>query len=42
MYLHGEPEAPFFDVAHAQAGLVKLFALRGTIRLGGEDHFVVE
>lgn len=42
LYLHCEPEDPFFDVPRAAAaGRVKLTALSGTVRLGGSEHFEV-
>lgn len=41
--LHAEPEAPFFDVsAAAEAGSVTLTPLAGTVRLSGDEHFMVE
>ena len=42
LYLHSEPDHPFFDIPHAPAGLIKLTPLSGTIRLGGGEHFSIE
>jgi Domain of unknown function (DUF5710) len=42
MHLHSEPGSPFFDIPHAAAGLVRLTPLVGTVRLSGDEHFVVE
>jgi hypothetical protein len=42
MLLHTEPEQPFFDVPAAIAsGQVSCVPLMGTIRLNGDEHFVV-
>jgi hypothetical protein len=42
MLLHSEPEQPFFDVPAAiAAGQVTCTPLLGTIRLNGDDHFLV-
>ncbi len=40
--LHAEPEAPFFDIPRAAAGVIKLTPAEGTVRLGGDEHFTVE
>ena len=42
MYLHSEPDEPFFDIPHAAPGSIKLTPLAGTIKLSGNEHFVVE
>ena len=42
LYLHSEPDHPFFDIPHAPAGVIKLTPLSGTIRLGGGEHFSME
>jgi len=42
LYLHTEPDDPFFDIPHAPAGSIKLTPLGGTIRLGGDEHFTIE
>ena len=42
MHLHSEPGAPFFDIPRAAAGVVRLTPLVGTVRLSGDEHFVVE
>lgn len=42
LYLHSEPDAPFFDIPHAAPGSVRLTPLEGTIRLSGDEHFEVE
>lgn len=42
LYLHTEPDDPFFDIPHAPAGSIELTPLRGTIRLGGDEHFTIE
>jgi hypothetical protein len=42
MYLHSEPDAPFFDIPHAPPGSIAMTPLVGTIRLSGDEHFTVE
>ena len=42
MYLHSEPDQPFFDITRTAPGSIKLTPLAGTIRLSGNEHFVVE
>jgi hypothetical protein len=42
MFLHDEPDAPFFDIPRSAAGLIKLTALAGSIQLSGDEHFRVE
>jgi len=42
MYLHSEPDAPFFDIPHASPGSIAMTLLVGTIRLSGDEHFTVE
>jgi hypothetical protein len=40
--LHSEPGQAFFDIVHAVEGTVKLVALARTIRLSGNEHFVID
>jgi hypothetical protein len=42
MDLHSEPDQPFFDIEHAPEGAVTLVSLPGTIRLSGNEHFVID
>ena len=42
MFLHDEPDAPFFDIPRAPPGSIKLTPLAGTIQLSGDEHFAVE
>jgi hypothetical protein len=42
MFLHDEPDTPFFDIPRAPPGSIKLTPLAGTIQLSGEEHFAVE
>jgi hypothetical protein len=42
MFLHDEPDTPFFDIPRASAGSVKLTPLAGAIQLSGDEHFAVE
>ncbi len=43
MYLHSEPEQPFFDVPAAiMSGSVTLTPLVGTLRLNGDEHFRID
>ena len=42
MYLHSEPNTPFFDIPHAPPGSIAMTPLVGTIRLSGDEHFTVE
>jgi hypothetical protein len=42
MYLHWEPEDPFFDIPRAAPGSIKLTPLSGAIQLSGNEHFAVE
>ena len=42
LYLHSEPDQPFFDIPHTAPGSIKLTPLIGTIRLSGNEHFTVE
>jgi hypothetical protein len=42
LYLHSEPDTPFFDIPHTESGTIKLTPLTGTIRLSGSEHFTVE
>jgi hypothetical protein len=40
--LHSEPEHVFFDIVHAVDGAVTLVPLMRTIRLSGNEHFVID
>jgi hypothetical protein len=40
--LHSEPDQAFFDIEHAADGSVKLASLPRTIRLSGNEHFVID
>ena len=42
MYLHSEPDEPFFDIPRDAPGSIKLTPLAGTIKFSGSEHFVVE
>jgi len=42
MYLHSEPDQPFFDIPRAEPGSIKLTALSGAIELSGDEHFEIE
>jgi len=42
LYLHTEPDEPFFDIPSAPPGAIKLIPLSGTIHLNGDEHFAVE
>lgn len=42
MYLHSEPEQPFFDIPNAAPGSITLTPLSGTIQLSGDQHFGFE
>ncbi len=42
MFLHAEPDTPFFDIPRAAPGSIKLTALAGTIQLSGDEHFSIE
>jgi hypothetical protein len=42
MYLHSEPDEPFFDIPHAAPGTIKLTPLAGAVRLSGDEHFEVQ
>jgi hypothetical protein len=42
MYLHSEPEDPFFDIPRAAPGSIRLMPLSGAIQLSGSEHFAVE
>jgi hypothetical protein len=41
-HFHSEPEHAFFDIAHAVSGAVTLVPLMRTIRLSGNEHFVID
>ena len=42
LYLHSEPDHPFFYIPDAPAGSIKLTLLEGTLRLAGSEHFSIE
>jgi len=42
LYLHTEPDDPFFDIPNAPPGSIKLTPLAGNVRLSGEEHFQVD
>jgi hypothetical protein len=42
MFLHDEPDTPFFDIPRAPPGSIKLTPLAGTIQLSGDEHFALE
>src|SRR5258708_23021772 len=42
IHLHSEPEDAVFDTRHAVSGAVTLVPLARTIRLSGNEHFVIE
>jgi hypothetical protein len=42
MFLHDEPDTPFFDIPRSPPGAIKLIPLAGTIQLSGDEHFAVE
>ncbi len=42
MYLHSEPDEPFFDIPHAPPRSIALTPLAGTIHLSGDEHFEVD
>ena len=41
MDLHSEPDHVFFDIVHASDGAVTLVPFSRTIRLSGDEHFVI-
>jgi hypothetical protein len=42
MYLHSEPDEPFFNIPGAAPGSINLTPLSGTMRLSGDEHFQVD
>jgi len=42
MYLHSEPDEPFFDIPCAAPGSIELTPLAGSIQLSGDEHFRVD
>jgi hypothetical protein len=42
LFLHSEPDHPFFDIPHAPADSIKLTRLDGTFRFCGSEHFSIE
>ena len=41
LYLHSEPDQPFFDIPHSAPGAVKLTPLVGRIQLSGDESFEI-
>lgn len=41
LYLHSEPDDPFFNIPRAAPGSIKLTPLAGSVRLSGDEHFEV-
>jgi hypothetical protein len=41
LYLHTEPDEPFFDIPHAAPGVVKLTPLVGRVQLSGDESFEI-
>jgi hypothetical protein len=41
LYLHPEPDQPFFDIPHAAREAVRLTPLVGRVRLGGDEGFEI-
>lgn len=41
MYLHSEPDQPFFAIARAAAGAVRLTALVGRVQFSGDESFEI-
>jgi hypothetical protein len=42
MDLHSEPDHVFFDIVHAQDSAITLVPLPQTIRLSGNEHFLID
>jgi Domain of unknown function (DUF5710) len=42
MYLHSEPDEPFFNIPRAAPGSITITPLAGTIHLSGDEHFEVD
>jgi hypothetical protein len=42
MYLHSEPDEPFFDIPGTAPGTIELTPLAGSIQLSGDDRFQVD
>ena len=41
LYLHTEPDEPFFDIPHAAEGVVRLTPLMGRVQLSGDESFEI-
>ena len=41
LYLHTEPDEPFFDIPHAAPGVVTLTPLVGRVQLSGDESFEI-
>lgn len=42
MFLHTEPDEPFFDIPNSPPDSFKLTPLAGEVQLSGDEHFTVE
>lgn len=42
LFLHAEPDAPFFNIPGTEPGSIALTPLAGTVRLSGDEHFEAE
>jgi hypothetical protein len=42
MYLHSEPDQPFFDIPGASPVSIELTSLAGSIQLSGDEHFSID
>jgi hypothetical protein len=42
LYLHSEPDEPFFDIPHAAPGSIRLTPVVGVIHVTGDEHFEVD
>jgi hypothetical protein len=41
MYLHSEPDQPFFDIPSASRASIELTPLTASIQLSGDEHFSI-
>jgi hypothetical protein len=41
LYLHSEPDQPFFSIPRAEPGAVRLTRLEGRVKLSGDESFEV-
>ena len=42
MYLHSEPDQPFFDIPRAPPGSIAFTPLQGLVQLNGDEHFGID